>query len=1153
MSKTKVKRKQSKISKFIAQCSSHKVRSGRSMRIATHKEKQYFASRLLFSNFSATEIAGAFRAIDKQKLFKGLTRLSLVRPSDQTFRPMFFSGDIRKNIAWAGQVCINNSEVLQDFIRYEEQITEYLLAGGYDNAVSSINSLLESSGYSYWAHCLYSGVIAQDKGVNIPPHPSLNIDCKENQFLYFIVKYGCAYYQDEDIFFTLTETDRKVLLRWVDDIKFVCEYYVLPRTNMEYIDFEYIFSAVKNSSVVDIYHSLIRYITQVAVRNPDQILEPYFEGIVNDLSGDIDDYVLENAGLMLGKTAFNNDSICEDLINIYEFYDNGLYDEVIKYVSHKNSPFNDFDVFEVVVRSNIRARKMHFDGLLLDISVAMEILILRGDDYHKAKQQLAFIAYSFRSLRWFEKLSLFLDQEGEFLSGGGQDLVARKVSMLQKGHSSRKENIFGGEYISFLIQKYKNLKSIQVENDLENRRQEKFTLNTAPLALSMMKIRSKINLGREIEVIENLYLIIEKNEDPQETINAKRMLIDCLIETGRSEIAISIFVGECINNINYASIYDVEVIAACAAKDFKTSKSIDYPICLSIFSRTIGTKYDSHLKFSFELFLTKNGFGYPEELFTKKWKGCISRSHYFLKWVCTQETMSLYIGFSKPRDIEDCRLNVCSRLISLGDSSDYLTNEILEINKKKVARLAEKRVNKSRIHVDTSVFSGRKSDQFKILFDRYLSFNSTGLSEDSEMFESIIAGFQGKDEIKEFYLSSVLSSLHLPDVNLSKKNATFLSLCKLFREFFTYGEKGLNNHLSTRIRHGVLPSAYQKPFAGEGLLISVVEKNHSSLPGARDYPEVLGLLKEFTDDYQRHILEINDGILQIRALDSSAPREKNLSPGGRGKFDYSISAVESYMVQKALPISPKFDDLVKVMVAWLWDRTDHNLKAVRAVISGESQGYIVGRLEKLKYDISKLEIPQSIISDICNAISRSRSKLPAQIETMCSWFHRSDGLDESGVYELVTAIELARDSLSLCADISDLAKCRISGKSLSYFVDIFHILFENAISKSGLSRDGLDIRVSISKEESKYKITITNLVDQDFPSKIDLDFYQGAYGDEALINDVLQQEGGTGLFKIWKILDKDLGIPHDANIRFKNEDEFEVTFNLCSCEAIFDD
>ena len=66
-----------------------------------------------------------------------------------------------------------------------------------------------------------------------------------------------------------------------------------------------------------------------------------------------------------------------------------------------------------------------------------------------------------------------------------------------------------------------------------------------------------------------------------------------------------------------------------------------------------------------------------------------------------------------------------------------------------------------------------------------------------------------------------------------------------------------------------------------------------------------------------------------------------------------------------------------------------------------------------------------------------------------------------------------------------------------------------------------------------------------------IQFYKDAYGNEALIKGVLQKEGGTGFFKIWKILEKDLEISHSIDLEFTENDTFSVDLILNRSKSLY--
>lgn len=204
-------------------------------------------------------------------------------------------------------------------------------------------------------------------------------------------------------------------------------------------------------------------------------------------------------------------------------------------------------------------------------------------------------------------------------------------------------------------------------------------------------------------------------------------------------------------------------------------------------------------------------------------------------------------------------------------------------------------------------------------------------------------------------------------------------------------------------------------------------------------------------------------------------------------------------------------------------------------------------LDELKTYLAKETIPTGVVFDFSNAVDRAKASLSTQIDVVCSWFAHTD-IDEGDEYDIDTCVDIAKYSTDVEVSLYKNVACTFSERNLLYMVDVFFILFENAVSKSGLEKNELSIEVFVHKTESDdLLIKIINKTSSDITLEersSKLEFYKLAYGDESKINDVLQKEGGTGLFKIWKILEKDLETPHALDIYFDDEDFFNVDI-LC--------
>ncbi|MGF7487165.1 hypothetical protein, partial [Pasteurella bettyae] len=575
----------------------------------------------------------------------------------------------------------------------------------------------------------------------------------------------------------------------------------------------------------------------------------------------------------------------------------------------------------------------------------------------------------------------------------------------------------------------------------------------------------------------------------------------------------------------------------------KVSNSIYTPIFLNMYSLYIDNKHDSLLKLSLESFLEKNNYSSILEL-TKKSELSLEEK-YLLRNVCKTSNMKLL--FDNQSDLDNARLNICKYLISKNISDQELIDEIKELNRKITLSKAKKNIETSRIYVDTSVFLGRDSHKYKDLFESYLNHCEKNIcSEDDKVLEGIYQVIKDIDyEKNDFSINEAIASIYPVDLNLSSKNVTFYNLMKLMMHEFTFGEKGLNNFLSTRIRHGLLPNIIRKCAQDEYILCAehVEDESINELSKFAKSENEINLLNEFMIRFSKNleskIERLNDQKIQISILDNLIQKDNNLF-NDNALFQYNVNPLEAYIIQKNLNLSPTYNDFVKVIVDWLWKRTDINLKAVRSYLKNEFKDSILKLSEETKINIPK-SFNIELSNELSNRVNRFKNSFEVNLEKISSWFERSEADNENTSYDIRIAIETAQDILSLPLKILKVDDIKISSKNLSYIVDILLILFENSISKSGFTKkDDINAEISIMQpEEGTILISCkNNYRSSESVSCLNrkLDFYRESYGNESKMRRYLQQEGGSGLFKIWKIIARDLNTTeHNTSFYYDNE------------------
>lgn len=1147
--KFKKTKKQSKLSKILS--------SGYSK-----KEAQYH----YLNDLSASEVRANVNNVLKHHYFKSALNLTKTASLSNMYSSKTVGTSLDRNIAWClGLVEVHKAD-LQFALDLENEITAYILANQYNEALNDLNTIDSLCGVSIWSISI-RGSLERRLGDEIHEGNTVTsvLDgANENQFLNYISRYVADYFNDSKIYFTSTNSLFLEINRCAhSDLRDFLLYRLLHVDSRQEYDFNKVFNVEKNSSIIDVLFLLIDFALYCLSDLGKQLYSIETFVRLSRTLNSLFDYPTING--LANFSGIKSDWEYESSVqNIIDLYTKGEYEQVcIKANAHGLFRF-DFSVLELIVKANIRAPKL----LLIDdkenIINHMESVLLRNDSFRSSLEYLACLANSFRSLRWFNQLGYFVERESSFVATSDKDYFDGLIFLCAESSTPRKSKVVHDslkeEYFTKISSRNDN-DSVSIkmyENLIQKFSKCDFDSLGVESSRAQKYLASNLVDEGQYENAIRIYRNLSQSTDELISIESTRLLVDVLLLSGKNEEAINCFVEASLSNKNLFTIFDTNTVLQRAKRLAKNNKNINISIAYSLHSRFSNSKYDSSLKFSFETFLKANSAKYPQDLFGMEDLFGRERLYYFFQWICTPEVMKLYFEFEDLREIEECRLLVCSYLMENGVKSEGIQNEVKEINKLHLIKRAARKVENSRIYVDTSTFLGRNSQQYRALFDRYCELCSEDHSSsiDDENFSSLIEKFKGND-LEGINYFKTLSVIYLPHVRLSLKNSTFLKLAALLRTEFAYGERGLNNHLSTRIRHGVLPTAFRKPIVDEELYVQKTLKLETFKESSKwsvgqipfDNNEIEHIwigLQKFSEAYEALISEINDEWLQIYTLELAASSISN-DEKQNALFDYSISPLECFALQQKLPISPSYDDFINEATQWLWSRTEYILTDVQNRIRATAKDRANELLDLLKEGVVR-DLGQGInVSEFCNSVDRSKSALSNQVEVICSWFTHVD-IDEDEEFDIETALEIAKRSLNLSVDFNSLVNCRLSEKGLKYFVDIFFILLENAISKSKLAKDELIVKIVLDRsDDNQLKLYCTNNCNISSTTEeynASLNFYREAYGDESLIKGRLQDEGGSGFFKIWKILAVDLETQHDIQFKLDDTNLFTVRIDF---------
>ncbi|MGL5257928.1 MAG: hypothetical protein ACRC76_12940 [Proteocatella sp.] len=1133
-------------------------------KVLSKSKTQHSAIVNFLNDLSGFEIERSVSILSKHPYFNKQINLGVDKGFTEFYEPILPSCDLSKNLSWSLGILRHHKERISAFQKLELQIEECLLLDNYEKAIEILDVIDQTCGISTWSLGV-RGSVYKLSGDN-DSHSKLLQDIIDNNkysdFFKTISKYVVDRYDESSIHVSSADSLIKQLLRTLDDeLSSFLIYKIAPKDYLsEYkIDYNSVIDYEKKMSIIDLYKAIIAFIESDIINYT--FLPKYLSNAI-----DVLDYISTHP-ITHNAVKFYNQKETEVSFSfdaeLIDLYTRGDYEKLVDEVCEAQGRIYNFSIFEVIVKSITRVGVNPFSGLMAKVSESISSIILKKEDFYSSYYSLLGICHAFSGVQWFQELQLFVTKESRFIDKKSNKRLELLVALNSREDTPRKIKYQTERVRKKYFDYLKSHCATSITADLfvalndpnvVELFDEIVPKGVDPVRYNKYKAISLLNSGNKLESIP-LLEDITRNSSIIDSYDGIYFLVKAYIETDNAEKAIELFVDNVINNKNNIFIFDVSRLASSASSLLMSSKSIDIPICLCIYSNYVDDEFDSSLRASFDHFLINNKLSKPLDLIDDDLGYDKIKVNYFLEYVCTPSNMKLSLLLENKDEINACRIEICNYLIENSISKDKLIEETKYITKEQVFKKAAAHVDQSRIHADTSVLKGNRSNRFKEVFERFLELKQQDYSkhEDEvalEKLAKLIPSLPGS-------VYDAASTLHLLNVSFNEKNRTFHRLLSMLRDEFTFGEKGLNSYLSTRIRHGVLPTDLRKSIQKENLWSAIDSEtrmptenkywlNRFSDLNKNDKQKLSLCLSNFTSNFENTIDEINDSWLQIVSLDQDISNIKKGVNKSKALFNYSISFTETYFIQ-SLVKNEDFDDLVEVAIDWLWHRTDTNLIAIRHSIEEKAMEKFVVFFDELESEVQCVNLDEKDLETILNSIRRAKEALTSRLKSISSWFKRST-TGQVRSFDLPTAIDIASRSTNVSVEINGGLNRFLDGKYLSSFVDIFYILFENALSKSKLHRDELKVEVDIESINDDLEIIVKNNclavgVENEEKEK-ELNYYRNAYGNEELMRKASQQEGGTGIFKICNTIEKEFGFKHSNDFGYINPDLFQTRIVL---------
>lgn len=529
---------------------------------------------------------------------------------------------------------------------------------------------------------------------------------------------------------------------------------------------------------------------------------------------------------------------------------------------------------------------------------------------------------------------------------------------------------------------------------------------------------------------------------------------------------------------------------------------VDGLLVVNAYVRNVSTAKEYLLNETFEAFLALNGVQAPSQLAERQVS--LEKMNVVLRDICSVDNLDFLSIYESSNDVRAERIRILDQLLSRGGiRADRHRDEVEGILLQSLVDGAATEMSMQKIDVNDQELKRLLIDDVTSLFHLYRS------SADSS--ERDFIKIESSDE-NETEKAAVVGD----------RNTTLQKIYQIVRNAFLFDEKhGLDKNLSAEIRHGFFSNLMRSKLDARMLL---TEKGEDGEYKQNAYwREVNGILvDEALDDLDGHLKWFTAEFNLVLAR-AEEWMKVTTSPDTDRVFSYGIYR-DLFVQLRAF--SDATDDPSKLLdhiVDLLWNMTEAALTKVRELLDGTLRDDIERLFDEL---IRRIEAVRggAPLADLHAAIRMARNEVREDISVVKEWFKRGEPLSGRArtLRDLVAiSIEcysrVRRIDVQLEFDRSEgLIGISLQGKESKSLVVSLMNLYENAISHSGY---GTQTRVNLRArvlESAGWELVVSNPVTPAVQGRLmegALESVQRKIIDPSSAS-LVHTEGGTGLGKV---------------------------------------
>lgn len=553
--------------------------------------------------------------------------------------------------------------------------------------------------------------------------------------------------------------------------------------------------------------------------------------------------------------------------------------------------------------------------------------------------------------------------------------------------------------------------------------------------------------------------------------------------------------------------------------------NISHPIFCHIFTTVVDSGKPYYRSYAAEDFIASYHLSRPSQIVNIIEKFNREKLLLFLQDICVEKVMDTWIEFSTSEEVSLERVEVCKILTDIfSENKEVYQREIRSIMQRLTIRKRITEVEKSKVYVDTESIKLIAKRTLSEDYERYISFRNSGMSQEHQ-------------EVIEHAKSSLMSgnvdeflSLKFPRNEMS--DLLTKMVLNLRSEFMTSSQHGLDGYLSVRIRHGTLEGQLRSAFEAENLLTKKSNDTDEysanlywidrlSYEDPQDSEMADQAFRQFSAQFDQLVYRLKKSWLQIKT-----------KPEESGRIDFTLLSPEVGYIATRISEGTTLDEFMDLVLDYfVSEKLIPSLKNMRQDIQTEIKPLLNGLLTKLQASIEEI-CPYGRIQDLRAAIGRARPSSQHTLDRIAGWLKlaKTENKEPFSLDEVISisesSVQASCPEFSIVRNVDTHLTGLLLEANLPSFVDILYLIFDNIVRRSGLTAFPKGT-VNAVYEEPYLRICVTNDVAEEAcveEKRFRIDEIKRAVRSQPFSKSV-SQEGGTGFFKVQKILNHDFRSP----------------------------